>query len=75
MDAIAQFIPFLLIVVLQAAIAWPMTKRKGLSVGYFILCSVPLIGPVALLWVASKTDQSILDRLARLEASDTDKGA
>lgn len=65
--AIAQFIPLLLIIAVQAAVAWPIVKRKGFGIGTFALCCFPSLGFLVLLWVASCTDKEVLERLASLE--------
>ncbi|RYH06518.1 hypothetical protein [Tropicimonas sp. IMCC6043] len=66
--AFMQFVPLLLITAVFAAIAWPMHRRKGLSVGWFLLCLIPGIWFLALLYIASRTDKDVLDRLAALES-------
>jgi len=64
---IAQFVPLILMAIIFGAFGWPIIKRKGLSSGYLVLCFIPLINGFALIWAASKTDKSVLDRLDKIE--------
>lgn len=45
--------------------AWPMSKRKGVSRWFAILSLVPGVGILVLIWIASKTDKSVLDAINR----------
>ncbi len=65
--ALTSFIPLILISSIILAFAWPIIKRKGLGVGYAFLCLIPLVGYFAIIWIASKTDREVLDRIATLE--------
>ncbi|GGE53460.1 hypothetical protein [Actibacterium pelagium] len=66
---ITQFIPLIVTGLALLALAWPMTKRKGLPAGYAILCFLPLIGVLVLIWIASKPDKELLERVAKIEGS------
>ncbi len=63
----ASFIPLIIISAIFAVFAYPIAKRKGLGVGSVALCIIPFVGQFALLWLVSKTDQDVLDRIRRLE--------
>ena len=66
-SAFASFIPLLIVMALFGAFSWPIIKRKGFGAGTLVLCLIPFVQYFALIWVASKTDKDVLDRLARLE--------
>jgi hypothetical protein len=66
-SALAQFVPLIVVQLIFLAVAWPMAKRKGLGLVPPLLCVIPFLGGFVLIWIASKPDQALLDRLAQLE--------
>ena len=66
MAVFAQFVPLLTIPIIQGLLAWPIVKRKGLGIGFFVLCLVPSLGILAIIWMASMTDKAVLDELLEL---------
>jgi cell division protein FtsW (lipid II flippase) len=66
MYTFAQFVPLLIVTLIFAAISWPMVLRKGLPIWWIILCLIPGLGFLVLIYVASKTDKAVLDQLEEL---------
>jgi hypothetical protein len=62
-----SLLPFLLVTFVCFLFAIPISRRKGKSVGYALLCLVPFLAPFILFSLASLTDKSVSDRLAALE--------
>ena len=65
--AFGSFIPLIVISLAIVSFAWPMSKRKGMGAGIALLSLVPIIGYLVLIWIASKPDKDLLDRIAKLE--------
>lgn len=56
------------------AAGWLVARRKRVAVGWTILWTFPLFLGVAILWWASLTDKSVLDRLTALEGGSEPPG-
>lgn len=63
----ASFIPLVIVSLVYAGFVYPIARRKGFGIGHVALCAVPVLGQFTLLWIVSKTDKDILDRLEKLE--------
>jgi ABC-type Na+ efflux pump permease subunit len=62
-----SLLPFLLVTLIVFLFAIPMSRRKGKGIGFAALCLIPFLTPFIVLYLASLTDKSVLDRLAALE--------
>ncbi len=69
MEAFVSFVPLLIILVIQLAFAIPICKRKGVGIGWIVLCILPFLGTLFLIVVASKTDEAILQEISELKAA------
>jgi hypothetical protein len=63
---IFSLLPFLMVTLIFALFAIPLSRRKGKGIGY-ALCLVPFLTAFILFYLVSLTDKSVLDRLAALE--------
>jgi hypothetical membrane protein len=62
-----SLLPFLIVTIIFFLFAIPISRRKGKSIAFPILCLVPLLGPFILLYLASLSDKAVLERLSALE--------
>lgn len=62
-----QILPLLIWSFFFAIIAYNIAKRKADNrIVWTILCALPLIGPVALIFLVSRTDKAVLRELEAL---------
>jgi hypothetical protein len=69
METLASLLPFAILCLAFFVFAIPICKRKGKSIGFALFCLIPLVGPFVLLYVASLTDRSVLERLSAIESN------
>ena len=62
-----SLLPFLLVSLVFFLFAIPMSRRQGKSIGYAVLCLMPFLSILVLLYLVSLTDKAVMDRLATLE--------
>jgi hypothetical protein len=67
MDIIGLFFPLVVWGLIFFVFAYGVCKRKGRSLIYAWICFIPLFQIAVLIWLASLTDKSVLDRLSALE--------
>jgi hypothetical protein len=60
-------LPLLTVTFVFFLLAIPISRRKGKSIGYALLCLIPFVTPFLLFYLVSLTDKQVLDRLAALE--------
>jgi hypothetical protein len=60
---LVSLLPLLIVTLIVFVFSIPISRRKGKSFIYPLLCLVPFATP----YLASLTDQQVLDRLAALE--------
>ncbi len=62
-----QFVPLLTMAVIFVPLGIILATRKGKSRLLFVLVAfVPIVNFLALIWLASLTDQAVLEELAKL---------
>ena len=66
-NPIISLLPFLLVILVFFILSIPISRRKGKSFIYPVLCLVPFVTIFILLYLVSLTDKQVLDRLAALE--------
>ena len=66
-NMLVSLLPFLILTVLFFCFAYPICRRKG-KPAYALVCLIPFIGWLAVVYFASLIDKSVLDRLAALES-------
>jgi hypothetical protein len=66
-EALVSLLPFLIVILIFFGLSIPISRRKGKSFIYPLLCLVPFATIFILLYLVSLTDQQVLDRLAALE--------
>lgn len=65
---IGSFIPILVVGLLWGLISLPISRRKGESQAlYFLLMMIPFINFIIMIFLAAKTDKSVLERIEKLE--------
>jgi hypothetical protein len=69
MDTLVSLIPLAIISLAFFGFAIPLCKRKGKGIGFALFCLIPLVGPFVLLYAASLTDRSVLERLSAIEGN------
>ena len=66
-ESLISLLPFLIVTLIFFVFSIPVSRRKGVSFIYPILCLVPFVSIFILLYLVSLTDKLVLDRLAALE--------
>lgn len=65
-DFIIQLMPILLIWLILGPLAWYVGRRKGIGITMRLIGSFPIWAGFFLIYWASLTDKTVLDRLKRL---------
>jgi hypothetical protein len=66
-EALISLLPFLIVTLIFVVFSIPISRRKGKSFIYPVLCLIPFVTIFILLYLVSLTDKQVLDRLAALE--------
>ena len=66
-EALVSLLPLLIITLIFFVFSIPVSRRKGKSFIYPVLCRIPFVTIFILLYLVSLTDKQVLDRLAALE--------
>ena len=66
-EALISLLPFLIVTLIFFVFSIPISRRKGKSFIFPVLCLIPFITIFVLLYLVSLTDKQVLDRLAALE--------
>jgi hypothetical protein len=66
-EVLISLLPLLITTLILFGFSIPISRRKGKSFVYPLLCLVPFATPFVLLYLVSLTDQQVLDQLASLE--------
>lgn len=65
-------LPFLIITITMSIFVWFIARRKGVNAPlYCVLTVIPLVGIYTVVFLLSKTDKDVLERLEKLEGMDT----
>lgn len=66
-NPMVQLAPLLIWLLMFAIIGYVIAKRKAdNAAGWAILCAVPIVGPIALIFLVSRTDKAVLRELEEL---------
>ena len=66
-DPIFSLLPLIFVTLVLFFLSIPISRRKGRSVVYPLLCLIPIVAFFIVVYLASLTDKQVLDRLAALE--------
>jgi putative effector of murein hydrolase len=67
-EAFISLIPFSVVTLIFFVFSIPLSRRKGKSFIYPMLCLIPFLTIFILLYLVRLTDKQILDRLNALES-------
>ena len=66
-EALVSLIPLSVAMLVLFFFSIPISRRKGKSIVYPVLCLIPFVSIFILFYLANLTDKNVLDRLAELE--------
>ncbi|HZA00664.1 MAG TPA: hypothetical protein VE665_00115 [Hyphomicrobiaceae bacterium] len=67
-ESLISLIPFAVVTLIFFVFSVPLSRRKGKSFIYPMLCLIPFVTIFILLYLVSLTDKQVLDRLNALES-------
>lgn len=67
-NSLMGLLPFVIMSLTMAIFVWFIARRKGVNAPlYCLLTIIPLVGIYTMVFLLSKTDKDILERLEKLE--------